>query len=353
MRIGIPVEIKPKEGRVALVPPAAGELVAAGHQVWVETGAGRGSGYSDSDFEAQGVRIAADAGDLYARARMILKVKEPIGSEYELLRRDHLLFCFLHLAALPELAGVLSGRGLRAVAFETVAEHGGLPILAPMSAIAGRLAAQIGATLLHRHNGGRGVMLGGLPAADRGHVVVLGAGNVGLNAAGVAAAMGARVTVLSQGPDSLLRAHRVGPNVTALPAYAELVRESVRDADLLVGAVLVAGARAPRIVNREMVREMKPGSVIVDVSVDQGGCVETTRPTTYEDPTYLVDEVVHFGVTNIPGAVPRTSSQALSSVLVPYVLRLASGAADAVLDEATNVQGGEIVHPAVRDALCG
>jgi alanine dehydrogenase len=352
MKIGIPVEIKPNEGRVALVPSAAGELVAAGHEVWIQSGAGEGSGYRDEDFAAQGVRIVPDAASLYGAAEMIVKVKEPIAPEFPLLREDHLLFCFLHLAAIPDLADVLVGKRLRAVAFETVEEGGRLPILAPMSEIAGRLATQIGTTLLYRYNQGRGVMLGGLAAAGRGHVVVLGGGNVGLNAADVAASLGARVTVLSRGRDSLLRAHALGPNVTALSAYPESIRIAVKAADLLVGAVLVAGARAPSLVDRKLVAAMKSGSVIVDVAVDQGGCVETIHPTTYASPTYLVDGVIHFGVTNMPGAVPRTSSEALSSALTPYVLRLAADPeGDEVLSRATNVADGRIVHPAVAASL--
>lgn len=353
MRIGIPKEIKPREGRVALVPAAVAEVVGAGHDVLVESGAGVGSGYADSDFEAVGAAVVSDAEGLYGAAKMIVKVKEPIEPEYGLLRSDHVLFCFLHLAAVPELARVLVDKKLKAVAWETVSEDGRLPILAPMSEIAGRLATQIGTTLLQRPNGGRGIMLGGLAAAERGHVVVLGAGNVGLNAADVAAALGARVTVLSRGRKSLLRAHELGPNVTALPAYPELVEAAVLDADLFVGAVLVPGARAPRAVDAGLVRRMKDGSVIVDVSIDQGGCVETMRPTTYDDPTFVVDGVVHFGVTNMPGAVPRTSSQALSSALVPYLLRLAGDPElhDPVLHDAANVVAGEIVHPAVREAL--
>lgn len=351
MRIGIPAEIKPQEGRVVLVPSAVGELVGAGHEVAVQSGAGAGSGYADADFEALGARILPGAAELYGWAEMVVKVKEPIAPEYGLLRKEHLLFCFLHLAALPDLTRILSEKGLRAVAFETVAEDGGLPILQPMSEVAGRLATQVGTTLLHRHHRGRGVMLGGLASSDRGHVVVLGAGNVGLNAIQVAAAIGARVTVLSRGRWSQLRAHAVGPNVTALPPHDDLIREAVRDADLVIGAVLVPGDRAPRVVDRQLVGEMRPGSVIVDVSVDQGGCVETTRPTTWAEPTYVVDDVVHFAVTNMPGAVPRTSSQALSTALLPYVLRLASGENDAVLEAATNVVGGEIVHPALARAL--
>lgn len=353
MRIGMPTEIKPREGRVALVPEAAAALVRAGHEVLLQAGAGILTGYSDEDFDSCGVRIVPDASALYGEAEMIVKVKEPIRPEYDLLRSDHLLFCFLHLAAAPELARVLVDRGTTALALETVEENGRLPILAPMSEIAGRLATQIGTTLLQAQNGGRGVMLGGLASADRGHVVVLGAGNVGLNAADVAASLGARVTVLSTGRNSQLRAHALGLNVTALPPYPDLLEAAVLDADLFVGAVLIPGARAPKAVDAGMVKRMRQGSVIVDVSVDQGGCVETIRPTTYEDPTYIVDGVVHFGVANMPGCVPRTSSQALSSALLPYALKLANGPdlEDPVLRAATNVVGGKIVHPAVREAL--
>ena len=353
MRIGIPTEIKPKEGRVALVPAAAAEIVRSGHEVYLQSGAGVLTGYPDETYARVGVKIAGDAADLYARAQMVVKVKEPIDPEFDLLREDHLLFSFLHLAALPKVARMLQNKGLTAVAWETVEEDGKLPILAPMSEIAGRLAMQIGTTLLHQHNGGRGLMLGGLPSADRGHVVVIGAGSVGINAAGVAAALGARVTVFDIRRESHIRANALGPNVTSLPAYGDLIAEAVSDADLVVGAVLVPGAKAHRSVTEAMVRGMNRGSVIADVSVDQGGCVETIHPTTYEDPTYLLHGVVHFGVTNLPGAVPTTSSQALSSVVVPYIQRLASegGLCDPVLAGAINVAKGEIVHPAVAEAL--
>jgi len=350
MRIGIPKEIKIREGRVALVPSAAGELVRAGHDVFIQAGAGAASGYADADYAGLGVRLLPDAAALYAQAQMVLKVKEPVESEYALLRPDHILFSYLHLAAAPALTQALVQKGLVAVAFETVEERGRLPLLAPMSDIAGRLAVQIGATLLHSYRGGRGLLLGGLPAAERGHVVVLGAGEAGGSAAVVAAALGARVTVFARSRDSLARMHTLGPNVTALPSYAELVGQAVRDADLLVGAVLIPGARTPRLVSRALVAQMRPGSVIVDVSVDQGGCIETTRPTDYDYPTYVVDGVVHFAVTNMPGAVPRSASQALSSALLPYVLRLAApdGLNDVTLATGINVRAGRLVHPALR-----
>jgi alanine dehydrogenase len=353
MRIGIPKEIKPREGRVALVPPAVSELVRHGHEVFVQSGAGVAGGYPDVDYRQAGAQVLEDVASLYARGQMILKVKEPVAAEYGLLRSDHLLFSYLHLAALPELTRALCDRALTAVAFETVTEHGKLPLLAPMSDVAGRLAVSIGATLLHAHSGGRGLLLGGLPASERGHVVVLGAGVAGGNAVAVAAALGAQVTVLAPSRGSLERMHALGANVTALPSYPALIAEAVHTADLLIGAVLIPGARTPKLVTRDMVEQMKPGSVIVDISVDQGGCIETIRPTDYDHPTYIECGVVHFGVTNMPGAVPRTSSQALSTSLLPYVLRLAAegGLTDPALAAGINVSGGRIVHPAVAAAI--
>lgn len=353
MRIGIPKEIKPREGRVALIPAAAAQLVKHGHQVYLQAGAGMSSGYSDLDYRNVGVRIVDDAVSLYAEVQLVLKVKEPVAAEYGLLREEHILFCFLHLAANPELALVLQDKGLTAVGFETVEDRGRLPVLAPMSEIAGRLAFQIGAVLLHSPQGGRGLLLGGLPSAERGHVVVLGAGNVGCCAVGAAAASGARVTVFARHRESLMRVHDLANNVTALPAYDTLVADAVLSADLLIGAVLVPGARAPRLIGTELVAQMKPGSVIVDVAVDQGGCVETIHATDYDNPTYMQEGVVHFGVTNMPGAVPRTSSQALSNALLPYAMRLAEkeSLADPVMRKAVNVSKGRIVHAAVVQAL--
>lgn len=355
MRIGIPREIKPLEGRVALVPEAAGELVRAGHELFVERGAGVLSGYDDAAFRAQGVEILPDAASLYRRAQLLVKVKEPIAAEYDLLRSDHVLFSYLHLAAAPELARVLKQKRLTAVAFETVEVRGHLPLLAPMSEIAGRLAIQIGAPLLHQPQGGRGILLGGVPGAERGRVVVLGAGEAGGAAVAVAAALGAEVTVFARSRDSLARMRVLGANVTALHAYQGAIADAVRNADLLVGAVLIPGARAPHLVTRDMVRSMRPGSVIVDIAVDQGGCIETIRPTDYRAPTYVDEGVIHFGVTNMPGAVPRTATQALSGAIAPYVARLADPGweANPALAAGLNVRAGELVHPAVAAALRG
>jgi len=355
MRIGIPQEIKPLEGRVALIPDAAGELVRAGNEVYLQSGAGEKSGYPDSAYTARGIQILPDAAALYGRAQLIVKVKEPIAPEYDLLRSEHVLFSYLHLAAVPELARVLKQKGLTAVAFETVTVRGRLPLLAPMSEIAGRLAVQIGAHLLHAPLGGRGILLGGLPGTERGRVVVLGAGEAGGAAVAAAAALGAEVTVFARSRASLVRMRQLGPNVTALNSYQGAIAAAVELADLLIGAVLIPGARAPHLVTRAMVRSMRPGSVLMDISVDQGGCIETIHPTDYMNPTYVEEGVIHFGVTNMPGAVPRTATQALSGAIAPYVARLAQPGweQDAGLYAGINVQGGRIVHPAVAASLPG
>ncbi len=353
MRIGIPREIKTLEGRVGLTPLACGEVLRAGHEVFVESGAGLLSGYADADFAAVGATVLPDAAALYEKAELVVKVKEPLEGDLAHLRAHHRLFCYLHLAAEPALGERLREIGLTAVAFETVEEHGGLPLLAPMSEIAGRIAVQVGTHYLHQPLGGRGVLLGGVAGTGRGNVVVLGAGHVGATAASLAAAMGANVTVFDKRVDRLDAVRRMAPNITGLQAYGELIANRLLHADLVVGAVLVAGRHAPRVVTRDMVRAMEAGTVIADVSVDQGGCIETTRPTTYADPVYVEEGVQHFCVTNMPGAVPRTSSQALSAVLVPYVLRLAGAnwEADRALASGINVQRGEYVHPGVRDEL--
>lgn len=355
MQIGIPREIKPLEGRVALTPAAVGELVRAGHELFMQADAGRASGYADEAYRSTGAAILPDAAALYGHARLIVKVKEPIAPEFPLLRREHVLFSFLHLAANPGLARVLQAKRLTALAFETVERGGKLPLLAPMSEIAGKLAVQIGATLLHAPQGGRGVLLGGLAATERGRVVVLGAGEAGGAAAALAAALGAEVTVFARGRDSLARMHALGPNVTALSSTREAITHALAGADLLIGAVLIPGARAPRLVTTVMVQGMQTGAVIVDISVDQGGCVETTRPTDYSNPTYVAHGVTHFAVTNMPGGVPRTATQALSAMLLPYVQRLAraDGLHDPALCGGINVQDGQLVHPAVAEALGG
>ncbi len=351
MRIGVPREIKTLEGRVGLVPEAAGELVKHGHKVFLQSSAGELSGFSDDDYRMAGVEILPDAKSLYEQSEMVVKVKEPQAVELPLLRQDHLLFSYLHLAASQDLLQSLLDIGLTAVAWETVeTDTGLLPLLAPMSDVAGRIAVQAGAHLLHSPQGGKGLLLGGLPAAERGNVVVLGAGVVGGAATLMAAAMGANVTVFDRNRDKLARMRAIGDNVTALYSYTHSIAQAVNQADLLIGAVLVTGAKTPHLVSAEMVKNMQAGSVIVDVAVDQGGCVETTKPTTYDNPTYIWEEVVHFGVTNMPGAVPRSSSQALSAALIPYALRLAqpNWQEDRDLVRGINVQQGKIVHPALK-----
>jgi len=350
MRIGIPRELKPREGRVGLIPAACVELVRAGHEVFVESHAGEKSGYSDQTFRDVGVTVLPDADQLFAKAQMIVKVKEPIEPDLKRLRKDHLLFCYLHLAALPELTRALCGIGLTAVAFETVEDRAGrLPLLAPMSDIAGRLSMQYAATLLHQPQGGKGILLGGVPAAKRGRVVVLGGGVAGGNSALVAAGLGAEVIVFDKDRDKLVAARAMGPNVTGLYPHVADVADAVRDADIVIGAVLVTGARAPHVVSADMVRTMEKGSVIADISVDQGGCIETTKPTTWEAPTYQWEGVTHFCVTNMPGSVPRTSSQALSAAIAPYAGRLADGdwRDDAGLVKGINVEAGKVTHPAL------
>ncbi len=351
MKIGIPKEIKPLEARVGLVPEACAELVRTGHQLLIESGAGLLSGYPDGAFEQVGVTLVDSAETIYGEADLVVKVKEPYGPEPELLRPGQLLFCFLHLAADEGLTRRLLDSGVVGIAFETLADRGGLPILAPMSDIAGRLAVQYGTTLLHRPEGGKGLLLGGLPAAQRGHVVIIGGGQAGGNAARLAAAMGARVTVFDQQRERMLEMRAIGDNVTALYPYAHSIDEAVASADLLIGAVLIPGTRAPHVVSRSQIGEMEPGSVVVDISVDQGGCIETTRPTTYEDPTYKVDDVTHFAVTNMPGAVPRSASQALSAAMIPYLQRLTEPewGEDLRLSGAVNLAEGELVLPALRE----
>lgn len=354
MRIGIPREIKPLEGRVALLPDACCQLLKAGHEVILEHDAGLLSGYPDALYEACGVRIVPDAAALFGAAELIVKVKEPQPEELKLLRPDHRLFSFLHLAAEPELTRRLEALGLTAIGFETVEEDcGALPLLAPMSDIAGRIAIQVGTTLLHRPAGGKGVLLGGVPAAGRGRVVILGAGHAGGNAALLAASLGAEVTVFDLNRERLIAMRAIGNNVTALYPYRDAMEREVLAADLLIGAVLLTGHQTPHLVSRRTVGRMQPGSVIVDVSIDQGGCIETSRPTTYDSPTYQEENVIHFTVTNMPGAVPRTASQALSASLIPFVQVLAAPdwKSSRPLRRGINVEAGELRHPALLDTF--
>ncbi len=352
MRIGVPAETKTLEGRVALVPAACADLVNRGHEVYVQSGAGDKSGFNDEQFKRVGVNVVASAKALYEAGELIVKVKEPISGDLKLLRKDHLLFCYLHLAAEPKLTRRLLDIGLTGIAFESVEDaDGSLPLLAPMSIIAGRIGVQIGTHLLHQPAGGKGKLLGGLPSTERGKVVVLGAGAAGGNSAALAAAGGANVVVFDKRQDRLAKMMALGANVTALYPYEEHVAREVRDADLVIGAVLIPSARAPHVITRKMVKSMQPGSVLVDISIDQGGCFETSKPTTYANPTYTVDGVTHFAVTNMPGAVPQTSSQAICAAILPYVQRLAGDKnwrKYAPLASGINVANGKLVHPALK-----
>ena len=351
MRIGIPREIKTLEGRVGLIPAAAADLIRLGHEVFVQSTAGELSGYDDQMYREVGAQILPDINTLYESSQLIVKVKEPVEPELSLLRKDHLLFSFLHLAANPELAKRLLDIGLTAIGFETVQTSSGqLPLLAPMSDIAGRIATQTGTTLLYHHHGGKGLLLGGLPAAERGRVVILGGGVAGGNAAVVAASLGAEVIVFDRNRDKLGQMRALGSNVTALYPYTNLIEREVQRADLLIGAVLIVGEKAPHLVSADMVRNMEPGSVIIDIAVDQGGCIETTRPTTYADSTFVWEGIIHFGVTNMPGAVPRSASQVLSAALIPYLMILAEKGwqKNESLKSGINVSKGELIHPALQ-----
>ena len=351
MRIGIPKEIKPQEGRVTLIPAACEELIRSGHQVFFQKSAGLRSGYTDDQYAQAGAELCSSASELYAAAELIVKVKEPLEHDLEYLHENHCLFCFLHLAANHALMRRLREISLTAIAFETVQSNGALPLLAPMSEIAGKLAIQVGAHLLHQPQGGRGILLGGMTTTERGNVMVLGAGIAGGAAASLAAALGANVTVFDIQYQKLRAMRRLGANVTALHAYRHSIAARLPTTDLLIGAVLLPGKRAPRLVTREMVASMPDNSVLVDISVDQGGCIETTRATTYDAPIYKDEGVLHFCVTNIPGAVPRTASQALSASLLPYVSRLACNDwhEDSELAPAINVAHGHIVNKALQE----
>lgn len=354
MNIGIPTEIKPLEGRVGLIPSSCAKCKQQGHKVYLQSGAGKLSGYQDCDYQREGVIIVANAAELYASAELIIKVKEPVAGDLALLESRHLLFCYLHLAANAKLAKALCDIGLTAVAFETVMDsQGALPLLAPMSEIAGRLSIQIGAQLLHQPQGGRGVLLGGLERTDKGEVLILGAGQAGSAAASLASNMGAKVTVFDKNPQRVEAMTQLATNITGRMADQLAIANAVSRADLVIGAVLLPGQHAPRVMTEDMVKAMPAGSVIIDISVDQGGCIATIQPTDYRAPTYLLHDVLHFGVTNMPGAVPRTASQALSVVITSYALRLCgeNWQLNTDLKQGINVRDGKIDNDVVALAL--
>jgi alanine dehydrogenase len=359
MLIGVPKEIKDHEYRVGLVPSTVRELAAKGHQVLLETNAGIGAGLPDGDYLTAGAEIVPDADPIFARAELIVKVKEPLPAERKKLRRGQILFTYLHLAPDREQTEDLIAAGVTAIAYETVTgPQGSLPLLTPMSEVAGRMAPHVGARCLEKENGGRGVLLGGVPGVPPADVVILGGGVAGTHAAIISEGMGATVTVVDRNPEALRRiSNQLGARVRTVFSTRDAVEAVCRRADLVIGTVLVPGAAAPKLISAATVKAMKPGSVIVDVAIDQGGCAETSRPTTHSNPTYLVDEVVHYCVTNMPGAVARTSTFALNNVTLPFVLTLAEEGArralgeDAHLRNGLNVYEGQVTHRAVADAL--
>jgi alanine dehydrogenase len=342
MRIGVPKEIKVHEYRVGLTPQSVAELCGVGHQVLLETGAGAGSGFSDAEYQAAGAQIAADAAQVFAQTRLLIKVKEPQAQERAMLTDEHCLFTYLHLAPDRPQTEDLLASGATCIAYETVTDrHGGLPLLAPMSQVAGRMAIQAGAHCLEKAQGGRGVLLGGVPGVAAGKVVILGAGVVGSHALAMAVGLGAHVCVLDRNIETLRKLDaRYGNSITTLYSTRASLREQVLGADLVIGAVLIPGAAAPRLITTEMVSQMLPGSVLVDVAIDQGGCAETSRPTTHAEPTYLVDEVVHYCVANMPGAVARTSTQALNNSTLPFIIALAEKGPRRAMEEDPHLLNG-------------
>jgi alanine dehydrogenase len=358
MRIGVPTEIKVNEYRVGLVPGSVRELTAKGHEVFVQSGAGAGIFADDNAYEYAGAKILPDAEAVFAQSEMIVKVKEPQKVEWERLRPDHILFTYLHLAPDAEQANGLLASGATAIAYETVTDaNGGLPLLAPMSEVAGRLSIEAAAIALRRPTGGRGVLMGGVPGVKPAKVVVLGGGVVGTHAARMAAGLGADVTILDRSLPRLRQLDELFQGrVRTLASTMSTVESEVLAADVVVGAVLVAGASAPKLVTRDMLRAMKTGAVLVDVSIDQGGCFETSKPTTHADPTFEVEGIIHYCVANMPGAVPNTSAQALNNATLPFVMKLADrGLAafdrDPHLAAGLNVKGGRIMHQAVAASL--
>jgi len=359
MLIGVPKEIKVLENRVGMTPAAVREAVHHGHDVLVQTHAGDAIGFTDDHYRAAGARIAADAAEVFAKAEMIVKVKEPQAQECAMLREGQVLFTYLHLAPDPAQARALMESGVIAIAYETVTDaRGGLPLLAPMSEVAGRMSIQAGAHALEMAQGGRGMLLGGVPGVPAAKVVILGGGVVGTNAARMAMGLEAKVVVIDRSIHRLYDLDlQFGAKMQTIFSTVDAIEEHVLDADLVIGAVLVAGAAAPRLVTAGMVKKMRRGAVLVDVSIDQGGCFETSRPTTHKDPTYVVDDVVHYCVANMPGGVPRTSTVALNNATLPFTLALADKGWRRALEDdihlrnGLNVHGGRITYRAVAEAL--
>ena len=359
MLIGVPKEIKNHEYRVGMTPGSVREAVVHGHQVLVQTGAGAGIGASDDDYRAVGASIAASAADVWAKAQMIVKVKEPQAVERKMLRAEQTLFTYLHLAPDPEQTKDLVASGATCIAYETVtSDKGGLPLLAPMSEVAGRMSIQAGASCLERSRGGRGLLLGGVPGVEAGKVLILGGGVVGSNAAIMAVGMGAQVVILDRSVDVLRRlVVQFGTRIQTAVSTHDSVERHLADSDLVIGGVLIPGASAPKLVTRGMLKLMRPGAVIVDVAIDQGGCFETSHATTHAEPTYEVDGINHYCVANMPGGVPRTSTMALNNVTLPFILELAGkGARQAMLDDAhlragLNVAAGAVTNAEVAHAL--
>lgn len=358
MLIGVPKEIKTREYRVGLVPASVAELTHCGHRVMVETGAGVGIGADDTEYESVGATIVPSASDIFAKAQMIVKVKEPQPTEWIQLSESHILFTYLHLAADPEQAHGLARSGCTAIAYETITDdHGGLPLLSPMSEVAGRLAVIEGASHLKSNSGGRGVLISGVPGTQPAKVVIIGGGVVGMNAAKMAIGLGAQVTVLDRSlPRLRYLADIFGSSIITRYSSNAALTASVQSADMVIGAVLVPGAAAPKLITRAQLGDMQKGAVLVDVAIDQGGCFETSRPTTHDDPSYIIDDIVHYCVTNMPGSVPRTSSEALNNATLPHVLALAEKGRNALNDNphlanGLNVADGKIVYKAVLDAL--
>jgi alanine dehydrogenase len=357
MLVGVPKEIKVHESRVALTPEGAAELVRAGHRVVIEKGAGLGSALADADYIAAGATIEEDVLKIWESSEMILKVKEPIGVEYSRLRKDQILFTYLHLAASKECTDALLSSGTTAIAYETVELNGTLPLLAPMSEVAGRLAAQVGASALQKPHGGRGVLMGGVPGVTPARVLVIGGGVAGLNAAVIAMGMGADVTIVDRSLSRLAYIDTIyGGRIKTLASSFHAVDRELKTADLVIGAVLVHGAKAPKLVSNAQVAQMKPGSVLVDIAIDQGGCFEDSKPTTHAEPTFRVHQSIFYCVANMPGAVPVASTYALTNATLPYAVALANNgweaacAADSSLAAGLNIHDGKVMYSAVAQA---